>query len=44
MNMATLIKERISLGLICSFQGLVYFHHGSGGGEHGGVQVTVLEK
>ena len=26
--MATLIKENISLGLVYSFRGLIYYHHG----------------
>ena len=35
--MATIIKESISLGLACSFRGLVHYHHG--GNHH-----SMLEK
>jgi hypothetical protein len=39
---ATLIKKNISLGLACSFRGLVHYHHG---GKHGSMKTDmVLEK
>ena len=42
MNMATLVKDNVSLGLAYSFRGSVHYHRG---GKHGSIQTdTVLEK
>ena len=39
MTAATLIKEKISLGLAYSFRGLVHYHCG---GKHGGKQEDIV--